>query len=140
MITYSEKLRDPRWQRKRLKIMERDDFQCMKCMDSESTLNVHHCYYDYGKEPWDYPSKSLITLCEKCHKIETEIVSGAKEDLIKILCQHGLLSDNFDSLSSAFLKLDFIYPDQDVEIIKFAFSNMWEEMKNRYLSHEKESE
>lgn len=67
MKTYSEKLRDPRWQRKRLEVMERDGFACQNCGDNEKTLNVHHHYYEKGKSPWDYPESALATLCEDCH-------------------------------------------------------------------------
>jgi hypothetical protein len=66
--TYYEKLRDPRWQRKRLEIMERDEFACCHCGDFESTLNVHHAYYAAKTDPWDYEEGSLVTLCEDCHK------------------------------------------------------------------------
>lgn len=30
---YSQKLLDPRWQRKRLEILQRDDFTCQVCSD-----------------------------------------------------------------------------------------------------------
>lgn len=66
--TYSEKLRDPRWQRRRLEIMQRDDFSCRMCYESEHTLNVHHLWYTRGAEPWDYPDTCLITTCEACHE------------------------------------------------------------------------
>lgn len=33
-------------------------------------LNVHHKYYQTGKEPWDYPDDALITYCSKCHEAE----------------------------------------------------------------------
>jgi hypothetical protein len=65
---YYEKLRDPRWQRKRLEIMQRDKFQCRECKSESSTLNVHHFWYDKGAEPWEYDNGVLITLCEGCHK------------------------------------------------------------------------
>lgn len=32
-MTYSQKLRDPRWQKKRLEILERDSFTCQHCHD-----------------------------------------------------------------------------------------------------------
>jgi hypothetical protein len=67
MKSYSEKLKDPRWQRKRLEVMQRDDFTCRLCGNAEKTLNVHHCNYGKGKEPWDYPDSNLVTLCEDCH-------------------------------------------------------------------------
>jgi len=66
--SYSDLLRNPKWQRKRLEILQRDEFTCTICEETEKQLHVHHGYYEFGKFPWDYPSKSLHTLCEKCHK------------------------------------------------------------------------
>ena len=37
---YSQKLKDPRWQKKRLQILERDEWNCQICHDNESTLVV----------------------------------------------------------------------------------------------------
>ena len=68
MKTYFEKLKDPRWQRKRLEIMSLDEFSCGSCGDKSSQLNVHHRYYITGRMPWEYPDWSLITLCNECHK------------------------------------------------------------------------
>ncbi len=70
MSKYSDLLRDPRWQKMRLKIMERDDFKCVHCGDGTNTLNVHHQEYLKGKKPWEYPHEYLITLCEECHGME----------------------------------------------------------------------
>lgn len=66
--TYKEKLKDPRWQKKRLRILERDNFQCVHCGDKESTLHVHHRLYFNDKDPWEYLDHLLITICESCHK------------------------------------------------------------------------
>lgn len=66
-MTYSEKLRDPRWQKKRLKILERAGWKCQCCKDSKNTLNVHHLVYT-GKDPWDEPDSNLEVLCEDCHE------------------------------------------------------------------------
>jgi hypothetical protein len=68
--TYSEKLKDPRWQKKRLEILSRDEWTCTSCGGSKTTLHVHHKYYTYGNEPWEYDNDVLITLCEHCHKAE----------------------------------------------------------------------
>lgn len=70
-MTYSEKLKDPRWQRKRLEVMQRDSFACQSCGDESSTLQVHHSYYLPKWMPWQYPEDSLITLCEGCHEEQT---------------------------------------------------------------------
>ncbi len=66
--SYAEKLRDPRWQRKRLETMQRADFTCEWCGDKTTTLHVHHGYYARGYEPWDYEEDTLYCLCESCHQ------------------------------------------------------------------------
>lgn len=71
-MTYSEKLKDPRWQKKRLEIFERDHFTCQECSASSESLNVHHRYYTPKADPWDYAYEALVTLCEACHKRRTE--------------------------------------------------------------------
>ncbi len=60
---YRQKLLDPRWQKKRLEILNRDEFACRKCGDKESTLHVHHFWYENDKEPWEIEDGALITLC-----------------------------------------------------------------------------
>lgn len=72
-MKYSEKLKDPRWQKKRLKILKRDGFKCMCCLTKDKMLSVHHRYYFALTEPWDYPNKALITLCQDCHEVEKAI-------------------------------------------------------------------
>lgn len=67
---YYELLSDPRWQRKRLEIMHRDDFTCQHCGAKDKTINVHHKYYFPGNDPWDYANNALITLCNDCHEFE----------------------------------------------------------------------
>lgn len=76
--TYSEKLRDPRWQKMRLLVMERDGFRCRQCNAKDKTLNVHHLIYEKGKEPWECGPEVLVTLCEDCH-------SGVEDRTNKIL-------------------------------------------------------
>jgi len=67
MKNYSEQLKSPKWQKKRLEIMQRDGFKCVLCMNEDDTLAVHHKKYIKGRDVWDYDNESLITLCEKCH-------------------------------------------------------------------------
>jgi hypothetical protein len=56
----------PNWQRKRLEILNRDNFTCVACADRDSTLHVHHIAYGSG-DIWDVPDEFLQTLCEQCH-------------------------------------------------------------------------
>lgn len=65
--TYDKKLLDPRWQKKRLEILNRDNFTCDYCGDKESTLHVHHITY-HG-EPWEADDSMLQTVCKDCHVI-----------------------------------------------------------------------
>lgn len=65
--TYWEKLQDPRWQKKRLQVMERAGFRCEYCGTETKQLHVHHGYYHKGQEPWEHDIKSLWCLCQECH-------------------------------------------------------------------------
>lgn len=65
-LTYTEQLKDPRWQKKRLDILNRDSFTCQLCGDTKTFLHVHHMIYSSGNA-WDINNKHLITCCEKCH-------------------------------------------------------------------------
>ena len=79
--SYAEKLRDPRWQKKRLEVMSANEFHCEVCGDSESTLHVHHKEYFKGREVWDYEKEQLAVLCESCHESLHD-----KGDLLKFVC------------------------------------------------------
>jgi hypothetical protein len=66
--TYKQKLKDPRWQKVRLQILERDGWACKICGNNQQTLHVHHNKYLKKTDPWDHPSLLLATLCEDCHQ------------------------------------------------------------------------
>lgn len=68
-MNYSDKLKDPRWQRKRLEILNRDGFKCLACGAKNKQLHVHHCYYVSGRDPWEYGQRALKTLCSECHDL-----------------------------------------------------------------------
>lgn len=93
---YAQKLRDPRWQKMRLNVMERDNFTCRECASKDKTLNVHHCFYYSHKQvdPWEYPVGSLITLCEDCHESEVD-AKWSKNLMINQLSSYGFRSKHF---------------------------------------------
>lgn len=95
---YSEKLKDPRWQKKRLEIFERDDFCCQSCFDSESPLSVHHRYYEKSLDPWEYPMEALVTLCEECHQLEFESQYEINKKLIRAIRAAGFLSPDIEHI------------------------------------------
>lgn len=77
MPTYSEKLKDPRWQKLRLKVLERDNFSCVVCGSADKMLHVHHS--KYSKEPWSAPLENLHTLCEECHAHLEKLINDVRE-------------------------------------------------------------
>lgn len=83
--TYYEKLKDPRWQKKRLEVLNDADFTCLYCYSSDDTLNIHHVYYEKGLDPWDYDNSALWVLCESCHK---EVAKLQKEMMIQLSFSH----------------------------------------------------
>jgi hypothetical protein len=82
--SWASQYKDPRWQKKRLEIMERDNFTCRSCGAKDKTLNVHHAYYDKGKRPWEYPSENMITWCEKCHKKTHDTMKSMQLNLLEL--------------------------------------------------------
>lgn len=70
--SYSEKLKDPRWQKKRLEVLNRDYFKCIQCKDEATELHVHHKQYINNHEPWEYGIENFETLCKNCHTIIEE--------------------------------------------------------------------
>lgn len=88
-MNYAEKLKDPRWQKKRLEVFQRDDFTCRYCQDKNTTLHVHHM--EYAGNPWDVDINKLITLCEDCHTlIESDDIPGVVIGCIKVRTKTGL--------------------------------------------------
>jgi len=82
--SYSEKLRDPRWQKKRLEALNANDFTCELCGDNTSPLHVHHKEYLSKKvEPWQYDVRQLAVLCDACHDAYH---SGNGFDMLKFIC------------------------------------------------------
>lgn len=97
--SYIEKLRDPRWQKVRLEVLQRDEWMCVSCQDHEQTLHVHHGFYMKNRDPWDYPLETLHTLCETCH-------SQAEQLRLEINCCLGLFPpDCMAYLPEVLLKL-----------------------------------
>jgi hypothetical protein len=118
--SYAEKLKDPRWQRKRLEIMDRDGWFCQYCSNENNTLNVHHKIYIPNKEPWDYPNDYLITLCDICHKKEKDDRDEAENTLLRILRGKFELHE-LQELISGFKEL--VFPDTDKYIFVMAIKN-----------------
>lgn len=88
-ISYAEKLKDPRWQKKRLEIFERDKWTCRGCGAKEDTLHIHHLSYPDSHDPWDSDCDQLVTICENCHNEEYEERHKYEEYIISSLKSKG---------------------------------------------------
>lgn len=108
--TYSEKLKHPKWQKKRLEILNRDNFTCQCCKADDKTLHIHHFKYN-DCEPWEYENTDLITLCEDCHEHEEFLknftgdgfdyvasLGFLRNDLSIIVRQISVKSDNMNDI------------------------------------------
>lgn len=69
-MKYSDKFLDPRWQKKRLEILDLRGWACEICCNKEETLHVHHSIYFSNLEPWEYETTHLRVLCGTCHTEE----------------------------------------------------------------------
>ena len=95
MSNYSELLKHPKWQKKRLEILERDKFEYRSCMVNNKTLHVHHLAYDNNyKTPWDYPDYYLITLCQDCHTL-LSFLNKSKVDFDRVFLVADCLIKHF---------------------------------------------
>lgn len=100
--SYYEKLKDPRWQKKRLEVMTARNFTCELCGDTETTLNVHHKEYFKGHEPWDYDVNQLACICEVCHESHHDEL-----DLLKFVCSYANLDGPNNRTQLAFVLAGF---------------------------------
>jgi hypothetical protein len=67
-----------KWEKFRNEVIELDDCRCVRCgksRDEGAVLQVHHKYYEPGRDYWDYPLSACETLCSGCHAKEHGIIS-----------------------------------------------------------------
>ena len=119
---YKEDLKSKNWQRRRLEVLSRDNFQCQSasCNRKCETLDVHHLFYlDYIK-PWLYPTDLLITLCTTCHNKEHKCRTRHEQDLYTALLQKGFLFSDIVALTTLIYTNEYFLKDliQDVKKIQ----------------------
>lgn len=74
---YAKKLRDPRWQKKRLELFRAASFRCECCGKDNEELCVHHVNYLKGRDPWDYPDENFQVLAKSCHEHRGQLIEKA---------------------------------------------------------------
>lgn len=80
-LTYFEQLKHPKWQRKRLEVLEIAGFECEDCGSNEKTLHVHHRQYFKGRMAWEYGNEELAVLCDECHEMAHSVDDRLKQIL-----------------------------------------------------------
>ena len=84
-MTYSEKLREPRWQRRRLELFASAGWKCQECGSTTRNLQAHHCSYAPLIEPWDLPDSVMMVLCEVCHEHRQGFENTIRFEIGKIM-------------------------------------------------------
>ncbi len=134
-ISYSDKLKDPRWQKKRLEIFNRYEFTCKLCGDKETTLNIHHKKYVYGKEPWEYDNEELVTLCEHCHSMAEQLGLHKTKNAIDKFSVTKYYSNKFPILLVSVNDLCFIRTSDGHFIKLFDAQEHDHSIKNKIIKH-----
>ncbi len=126
-MNYKEQISHPRWQKKRLRILQRDNWSCQLCGDTETTLHVHH--KSYFKKAWDANDSDLITYCEACHSlveddrlmIVTKVIKRKQKNKDSIIYatvidtkekRYFILICTFNSTTRTFTNRQFIFRNE----------------------------
>jgi len=110
-MNYFDKLKSPKWQKKRLQILQRDNFTCTSCGSTETELHVHHLMYDFKKEPWEIDNKLLTTFCTDCHKRRHDL-----EKLIKRVLSESMSNEKYNLIVGFVMDLCLMDIDEIEEV------------------------
>jgi len=88
--------------------LKRAGYGCEDCKASSRVLDVHHCYYIFGLEPWQYPYDALKALCRECHQKRTEIEKVFRASLQSFtLSEIKILHESLSIIPSNYSKKNF---------------------------------
>lgn len=139
-MTYSEKLKDPRWQKKRLEILKRDKFTCQLCGDKDTTLHVHH--KSYGNNPWESKNKNLITYCCHCHSIveyykdnelSSEPVRAFKAKTESFYFIHVITRRSYNKNAFAIFSFEYNTDINKIELTSVVFPDQLEDINKEII-------
>lgn len=117
MQKYSDLLKDPRWQKTRLKKLEAAEWQCQKCYDDQTMLSVHHKRYIKGRMPWEYDECELVVLCQPCHE-EEHVHKALREALLARMPADGPCSPrDFFAVAAGAVFGDRDFEDEELNAI-----------------------
>lgn len=99
-MTYSEKLRDPRWREFRQEFIRHcrrsyEEPPCCESCGAEGNFHVHHKKYIEGREPWEYNYDDLRLLCAECHGVIHDVEQRVRALTLSLQVHHA---EQFDVL------------------------------------------
>jgi hypothetical protein len=121
-LTYAEQLAHPKWQKKRLEILNRDMFTCQSCEAKDITLHVHHKAYIKGKMAWEYDDEFYQSLCKDCH---LSIESSRKKFAISFCDFNELDIEQLHGFAQA-LRYDNLIGNDPNDESQFPITSYWE--------------
>lgn len=65
--SYKRQLSDPRWHTFAGSIRAKRNY-CEVCRRTDVALQVHHTFYDFDRQLWDYGENEVMVLCVGCHR------------------------------------------------------------------------
>lgn len=144
-LTYTEQIKHPNWQKRRLEMLEFYGWACGSCDAKDVTLHVHHKQYFKGRMAWEYSQDELEVLCEKCHQGHHKTDERIKEILAAVnieeafallagyfsrygeidpgVIEEGRQSDGLSFASGFTASLFSAYIDEIEEVAVFAVRN-----------------
>jgi hypothetical protein len=85
MSDYSDKLKNSQeWQTLRWEIIHKHNGACYDCGRKDVPLEIHHCAYLPGKEPWECGEDLLVPLDRDCHERRQQFENMARIALGRI--------------------------------------------------------
>lgn len=105
-LTYKEQLLDPRWQKKRLEILNRDEFKCQVCGNTEKTLHVHHFCYLKNGFIWEVQDDALCTLCCDCHEVgHLKNLTSLEDEIVSSIHLQGQIYEGQNEILNRIIKM-----------------------------------
>lgn len=124
---YSDKLKNPIWQKKRLEILQLRGFKCELCSCETKELHVHHRFYIKGRNVWEYDNDVFQVLCCDCHEKEHKKKEIAAKNLALSKYQNLIniieSSDEKYALDNIEYFVETLVNSNNIESMSFAFND-----------------
>ncbi|MEJ7737437.1 MAG: hypothetical protein WKF97_08425 [Chitinophagaceae bacterium] len=97
------------WERRKYEIRIRDNYTCRQCGNRSTKLQVCRLHHIEGKAIFDYPSNSLITVCNHC--LDNQIFRTKHEThLLQVFDLSGFTAGDLSALTR-YLSTDSIFAE-----------------------------